>query len=1082
MQPRRPSYFATTARRWLVALSLVSTASLAVVAAEIPKEEAFSKTILPILKDTCFKCHSHSADKVKGGLMLDSREGLLAGGDSGAAMVPGKPEESLLIKAVSYEDADLQMPPPRKGDRLSAEQIEVLRQWIRDGAHWPGSDLPKTAKSKPFTDEDRAWWAIQPMRRVEPPKVAGDTWSRDSIDRFVLQKMSAAGLKPAPEADRRTLIRRLSFDLTGLPASPEDIDRFVADPSPDAYEQLVARLLQSPRYGERWARHWLDLVRYAESDGYRVDDYRPNAWRYRDYVIKAFNDDKPYDRFIAEQLAGDEIAPNSPDAITATSFLRLWIYEYNNRDAITQWQTILNDVTDTTSDVFLGLGIQCAKCHDHKFDPILQKDYFRLQAYFAALLPRDDVPAATAEEFLNYQSKLRAWEAKTAELRAEIDAIRRPYLDQADQDALSKLGQDLQGLIAKPRGERTPYEHQVAELAHQQVIYEEKYRTEGKIKGADRERLDALRKELAKFDELKPASLPDVMTATDVGPFAPATYVPKKKELGAIDPGILTLLDPAPAKIQPLPSAPNSTGRRAELARWLTQPDNPLTSRVMVNRVWQYHFGRGLSVNASDFGRLGETPTHPELLDWLATEFVRNGWSLKKLHEVIVTSATYRQAADHPDLAAGMTKDPDNKLLWHATIRRLEAEQIRDAMLAVSGELDLAPGGASVPPGKPRRTVYTKVMRNTRDPFLEVFDLPEGFTSTSKRNITTTPVQSLTMINGKFTLERARALAQRLLTSGRVEHADQIEEAFRQVLGRQPAPDERRMAASFLKSAEDRVRRQEMKPVPLAFVSEKMPFREGRAAVMKPGSHQDRFEAPAAENVALTEFTIEAFVVLKSVYEDGAVRTIVSQWNGDKSAPGWALGVTGKKSAFKPQTLVLQLTTGPGEGEGGYEAIFSDLNLELNKPYYVAASVQMNETNETGVVFYRKDLSNDDEPLRSEGVGHRRTGAMPCVEPVTIGGRAAGEGHLFDGLIDDVRYSSRALAKEQLLLTSEGAGAETLGFWQFETETQYHRDVSGKGRDLKLKFEELKPLVPEEAALADFCHVLLNANEFLYVD
>jgi hypothetical protein len=614
------------------------------------------------------------------------------------------------------------------------------------------------------------------------------------------------------------------------------------------------------------------------------------------------------------------------------------------------------------------------------------------------------------------------------------------------------------------------------------LIQEEGRRTLG---AEQFERYQHLKKEL---QALKAESAPanKALAVTENGTNAPETFVlvrgnPNVKG-DKVEPAFLEVLSAPAPQIPPMSPGAKTTGRRTALANWIASPSNQLTARVMANRLWQYHFGRGIVRSPNNFGIQGDRPTHPELLDWLATEFVRNGWSLKKLHELIVTSATYRQTAAHPDLATATTKDPENKLLWHATIRRLEAEQIRDAMLAVSGELDLTPGGPSVPPGKPRRTVYTKVMRNTRDPFLDVFDLPEGFTSTSRRNITTTPVQSLTMINGKFTLERARALAQRLLAGGNVEHADQIEAAFREVLGRQPRAEERELAASFLKAAEDRVRSQEVKPVPLAFVSEKMPFREGRAAVMKPGSHQDRFEAPPAENTALAEFTIEAFVVLKSVYEDGAVRTIVSQWDGDKSAPGWAFGVTGKKSAFKPQTLVLQLTTGPGEGEGGYEAVFSDLNLELNKPYFVAATVRLNDTNDTGVVFYRKDLSNDDEPLRAEGVAHRVTGTLPCVEPVTIGGRAAGDGHLFDGLIDEVRYSNRALAKEQLLLTSEGAGAETLGFWQFETETQYHRDVSGKGRDLKLKFEVLKPQVPEEAALTDFCHVLLNANEFLYVD
>ena len=362
----------------------------------------FKEKVRPILAERCFKCHSHEADKIKGGLVLDSREGLLAGGDTGPAIVPGDPEKSLIIKAIRHTDPDLKMPPNKGGEKKLADPaIGILTEWVKLGAPWPaepkGQKMTSRAKGG-ITDEDRKWWAIQPVTSPSPPAVADNGWGRNEIDRFIFQKLAATGLRPAPAANPEQLCRRLYFDLIGLPPSPQESAHFVSAAAKDyqrAVSDLTDRLLASPRYGERWARHWLDLVRYAESDGYKIDEYRPNAWRYRDYVIRAFNADKPYDRFVQEQLAGDELWPDNGDALTGTGYLRAWIYEYNNRDVLGQWQSILNDITDVTADVFLGVGVQCARCHDHKFDPILQKDYYRLQSFFAALLPRDDMDAAS---------------------------------------------------------------------------------------------------------------------------------------------------------------------------------------------------------------------------------------------------------------------------------------------------------------------------------------------------------------------------------------------------------------------------------------------------------------------------------------------------------------------------------------------------------------------------------------------------------------------------------------------------------------------------------------------------------------
>jgi hypothetical protein len=1057
-------------------LAIIANATAASAVSQVDAD-FFHRRIQPLLAENCFKCHSHSADKIKGGLVLDSRAGLLQGGENGAAIVPGDPEKSLLIQAVRYTDADLQMPP--KGKRLDAAQIAELEKWVKLGAPWPGANAAKTAgRPAKFTDEDRQWWAFQPVREPKVPEVRDSGWSRTPIDRFVFRKLTAEGLKPSPEAQRRALARRVFFDLWGLPPSADDLDAFLSDAAPEAYEKLIDRLLASPRYGERWARHWLDLVRYAESDGYRIDDYRPHSWRYRDYVIKSFNDDKPYDRFVREQLAGDEIDPDDPEMLVANSFLRHGIYEYNNRDVRGQWTTILNDVTDVTSDIFLGLGMQCARCHDHKFDPILQKDYYRLQAFFAPMMPRQDLVLATTKQRADYEAKLAKWNELTAVVRQQIEEIEATYRDKARAEAISKFPEDVQELIRKPVPERTPYEHQIAELAWRQVTHEY-VRLDTRIKGADKDKLTELRKELARYDGDKPEPLPPAFTVTDVGPVAPAVFIPKGRNPAPVQPGYLSLLDDQPAVVRPAAKAPNSTGRRAELARWLTRPDNPLTTRVIVNRIWQFHFGRGLVGTSSDFGRLGEKPTHPELLEWLASRFVGEGWSIKKLHRIILNSAVYRQSATAPASEEARMKDPENRWLWRMNTRRLDCEQIRDAILAASGELDFSMGGPSVDVSKPRRTIYTKVMRNTRDPLLDVFDAPEGFASTAQRDVTTTPTQALLMFNSQQMLERAKAMAARLQAEG--NSSDQrIALAYRLAFGREPASAERVAALRFLDSQSRRI--PPPQPATPAYVADKMPYREGKAAVLSPGGAMERFEVARSPMLLGGDFTVEGFVLLKSVYEDSSVRTIAAQWTGKPSQPGWALGVTGRKSMSKPNTLVLQLSSGPDE-EGGYEPVFSGLHIELNKPYFVAASLRLAETGEGGVTFYAKDLSNDDEPMQVARATHKVTAMTRSGTAFTMGGRHGDPNHLWDGLIDDVRLSNTVLEQEQLLLTSEAPGERTVGYWQFESSATYFKDASGRGHDIQVK--NAPPAAhhdPRAAALVDFCHVLLNANEFLYVD
>jgi hypothetical protein len=752
----------------------------------------FESEVRPILAAKCQKCHGPRQQK--GGLRLDSREALLKGGKTGPAVVPGNLVESLLVEAVNHES--LEMPPPPEKP-LSGREIATLTEWVKQGAPWPTTNASVGARTPgTISDEDRAYWAYQPLGRPPVPDVADGGWSRNPIDRFIALKLKAERLSPAPEADRRALIRRASYDLTGLPPSSGDVEAFLADGSPTAYEALIDRLLASPRYGERWGRHWLDLARYAESDGHGADRYRPEAWRYRDYVIHALNDDKPYDRFILEQLAGDEIAPGDFQALTATGFLRHWIYENNQREIREVRAIILNDVTDVTADVFLGLGFGCARCHDHKFDPILQRDYYRLQAFFAPMVPRDDIVTASTAEIADFQQAQARWETATAEIRARIETLEQPVRQFLQDREIRLLPQDLKEVYRKRADERTPLERQLAGLIDR--LKDGAGRSldgQFKLMEAKEKRWKALRQELTAFDDLKPDPLPTPLVAGDVGPEAPPSLLPGSDE--AVAPGFPEILGGEGPQIEPPATVPRSTGRRTALARWIASPANPLTARVIVNRLWQQHFGTGLVATASDFGRLGEPPSHPDLLDWLARRLIDEGWRLKPLHRLIVTSATYRQSALHAGDRTARSNDPHGRWLWRMNIRRLDADQIRDTVLAVSGELDLRQGGSSVDAAEPRRTIYTKLIRYSPEPLLQAFDAPDGFASTPLRDTTTTAPQALQLLNGPWALARAEAVAARLLEQP--DRKNVIERAYRLLLGRPPDPRESAAALRFLR-------------------------------------------------------------------------------------------------------------------------------------------------------------------------------------------------------------------------------------------------------------------------------------------
>jgi len=1061
----------------------------------------------------------HGPQKQKGGLRMDSAEWLAKGGKNGPVLVPGKPAESKLLIAIAYKDEDLQMPPDEK---LPADKVAILAQWVEMGAPFPLATQPITVsrhKKRTIRDEDRQFWAFQPVANPAPPAVKDAAWAKNDVDRFILAKLEAEGLTPAPEADKRTLVRRAYFDLWGLPPSPEDVDAFVNDKSADAWDKLIDKLMSSPRYGERWGRHWLDLARYAESDGYRQDAYRPNAWPYRDYVIRSFNDDKPYDRFVMEQLAGDQLEPGNPDVLIGTAFLRHTMYEYNQTDVRAHWQTHLDDVADVTSDVFLGLSMGCAKCHDHKFDPILQTDYYKLQAFFTPMIQQHEMPLMTPAERAKYDAAMKNWETKTASLRAEIDKIEGPFIKKAGVGALKRFPQDIQDLCNKPAAERTLYEEQLVQLAMRQVYG--KQTGDPKVSGADKDKHLALVRKLGEFDDIKPKPPLMAFVATDIGPKSPPTHVegnPKKEE---VQPGYPVVLDGKGLAVPEIKPTDDSTGRRLALAKWLTPPPPPPPPRVMANRVWHYHFGRGLVGTTSDYGKLGDRPTHPELLDWLTTKFVGGGWRIKPLHKLIMTSATYRQSSARPAPEQAKLKDPDNKWLWRFPSHRLDAEQIRDAMLAVSGELKLdAMFGPAVDPVQGKRSIYTKAQRNVRDPLLDAFDLPESFGSVGERNRTTTATQSLLLINGDATLKRAEMMAGRLAGMKLKDAAETVKTAFELAYGRPPTDPELQASVDFLgkRSAIESVATGETaKPVAPSManpedvlttddkpVVKTMPHMGTQAVYVRDARPDDMLKLASPGQMPTEDFTIEAYVLLDSLYENANVRVIAAHWDGKNGNPGWSLGVTSTKSRFEPQNLILQLS---GDAKGGNEVIPSDFKLDLHKTYYVAVSVRLKDTSDKGITFYVKDVSDMDAVLKSVSVAHKFTGPINGGKaPLMVGGRGDGTAHGWDGLIDEVRISKAALTKAELLFNDgKPKPGAVVGHWQFEDTPGIFKDLVGVQKDMaknKLaggaaayvaatrkpakggddKHPAATPTAKADRALVDFCHVLLNSNGFLYVD
>jgi hypothetical protein len=695
--------------------------------------------------------------------------------------------------------------------------------WLFTLLQAPAAD-PKGSLARDASDKP---WAFRKLSGPAVPRVKNADWAANPIDSFVLAELEKQGLAPAAPASPEVLLRRVYFDLIGLPPTPEEVDAFLADRFPHAYEKVVERLLTSPQYGERWALYWLDLVRFAESDGFKSDVARPTAWRFRDYVIRALNDDRPYDRFVREQLAGDELYPDDPAAHVATGYYRHFPDEDNARNLEQRRQEILNDLTDTTGQVFLGLTVGCARCHDHKYDPISQKDYYRLQAFFAAFLATDDVLVGGREEVLRYRQRNQKWEAKTAALRKRMASLQEPYRQKLIASTKAKFPKAIQVAYDTPAAKRTPLQRQLAAMVSRQLAVTPNAMVKA-MKPDVRRQWQDLTRQMAELDPLKPRTLPHAIGITDVGPVAPATYVLKRgnwqRHGEEVTPGFLSALEKKDIRLPQPKSGAKTTGRRSALALWLTRPDHPLTARVMMNRLWQHHFSKGIVASPGDLGVMGEPPTHPKLLDWLAREFVRRGWSLKAMHRLMVTSAAYRQSSRWNAKAAGV--DPDNQLLWRMNRRRLEGETLRDAMLAVSGLLNPRASGPSVFPEFPaelsnprggwrvsadgrernRRSIYVFAKRNQRYPLFSLFDSPDGNETCSRRNLTTTAPQALMLLNGKLTLDLARAFAGRLLREGKADPARLVDRAYRLALGRAADAEEILAAQQFLTRQADLVR------------------------------------------------------------------------------------------------------------------------------------------------------------------------------------------------------------------------------------------------------------------------------------
>ena len=782
-----------------------------------------SERAYQILRENCFACHG--AAMQMSGLDLRTRAKAVQGGERGPAVSPTSLDLSFAWKFVTNA-AKPSMPP---GGKLSDDDIETLRKWIVAGAPFPETAVSdedaerlaalKKLEERPITDEERQWWAFQPPVRRQPPPLPGNN-ADNPVDVFLLAKLNDEGLQPALPADKRTLIRRAYLDLTGLPPAPEEVEAFVADTAHDAWKRLVDRLLDSPHYGERWGRHWLDLVHYADSGGYERDFDWPTMWRYRDYVIEAFNSDKPYDRFILEQIAGDEIDADNPEAHIATGFLRL-VLDNNIKDERTRMDE-LDDNVATTALTFLGMTVQCARCHNHKFDPIPQKDYYQMQAVFFST-KETEYPLVPEDVVRRHEAAETAINEAISPIKDKLAALEKPYREQLFEEKLDALPSYYRTAWETPTDRRTEGQRLNArqvEALFRQIKAPELLARMSDAEKAEHERLNL---ETRQLEEQLPEAYPTARTMTEEGPEPLPSYFLHRGDPGSkgsrMDSGVLTVAAWQPVTYQAPPAGATTSHRRRQFAEWIASEKNPLTARVMVNRIWRHHFGEGIVRSVSNFGTMGEKPSHPALLDWLATEFVRSGWSVKQMHRLMMNSAAYRRSSN--DVAANLRADPGNRLFWRMPRQRLEAEILRDQILAAAGTLDRTTGGPAVRPyidpdlwqsstsrvwdGKAvgaretwRRSVYVFSKRSIRYPMFEAFDQPDMVGHCSRRASSTVAPQALLLMNNAEILLQAKFFAQRVIHEAGHKPAAQVERAFQLALGRTPRGSERERAVAFI--------------------------------------------------------------------------------------------------------------------------------------------------------------------------------------------------------------------------------------------------------------------------------------------
>ncbi len=919
----------------------------------------FEQDVLPILQRNCFSCHGGQAE-IEGAFRITSRQGILQGGELGPAVDLEMPGESELLSAVNYDG--LEMPPSGK---LPAEQIAVLTRWVKLGLPWSARDDYGVAAEAP-TDrrgDGSDYWAYQPLVRPRRPDVTSGAWVANEIDAFVLGRLEAEGLAPNPPADKTTLIRRAYYDLTGLPPTPADVDHFLQDDSPEAFENLIDQLLESPQYGEHWGRHWLDLVRYAETHGYERDSPKPEAWRYRDYVIESLNQDKPYDRFVIEQLAGDELPDMTMETLVATGYYRLGLWDDEPVDRELARYDGLDDIVKTTSEVVLGTTMGCVRCHSHKADPIDHHEYYRFLAYFHDIADADrenlrrwvtdEDRAAETRRADEKMQREAAWAAEIAAIEADfrrqlrsklgvdiqndgavtIDRVVLPdSRDQAQlweytlekpsddwiqpdysttswdrgsggfgrqavpgtvvrtvwqtpdiwlrkwfehQEPTAPLALDLHHdsdceiyinghLVHTSKGHRTRYLRVLLDDKAKQALRTGRnviaihgrrrergqYIDAGLVEVAGLKVDDALKKygaEILGADRFK--KLADTRAALEqstkrqLPPVGTPIMCVSEKKRGAVhvlmrgnphakgdqvEPAVPAAFRTTPPLVPDSPADGVTSGKRFALARWLFQPDNPLTARVIANRIWQHHFGRGIVPTPNDFGKLGEPLTHQQLLDWLACEIRHGGWRMKRIHKLIMLSSTWQMSSRANE--QGLVKDPGNQYFWRFPMRRLSSEEVRDSMLAVTGGLNLKQGGPSIyvpipqavlqgqsrpgagwgvtpPEEAARRSVYIHVKRSLLVPILEIHDQADTDSSCPVRYVTTVPTQSLGMLNGEFTNEMARRLATRLKQECGGNREEQVRQAIRLTTGRNPQQDEVRKDVGLLRTlqAEDQL-------------------------------------------------------------------------------------------------------------------------------------------------------------------------------------------------------------------------------------------------------------------------------------